>query len=91
MKRKIKSAKTRKTTQKQSAESIDGIDERRVLKEIASVSVNARKRAFRRNASVTVIRNGKILRIKSKEKPKVIGVVKRASIKVDTTKPIRIK
>ena len=91
MKKKIKPAVRKKTAQKKAARSTDLKDENTVLKEIASVSVNARKRAYRKNASVTVIRNGKILRLKSKEKPKLVGVVKRTAIKVDTTKTIRIK
>jgi hypothetical protein len=41
--------------------------------------------------AVTIIRNGKILRVRSNRKVKSVGVVKKIEILVDINKPIRIK
>lgn len=90
----VKGKKSAKTLQKRPAvtkpENISN-EEKAVLNEISRVSINARRRAYNNNASVTIIRNGKILRINSKRKEQVVGKVKKTPIKIDTTKPIRIK
>ncbi|MBK5285042.1 MAG: hypothetical protein JJE25_06535 [Bacteroidia bacterium] len=87
-KRKMKGAKPVKRIKKQEELTEE---ERNLENQISRVSVNARRRAYSNNASVTVIRNGKIIRISAGKKERVIGKVHKTRITVDVTKPIRIK
>ena len=70
----------------------DSKEEAIVLKKIARVSINARRRAFSNKATVTVIRDGRILTISASRKQKVIGTV--AQRRVDSKlagKQLKIK
>ena len=58
---------------------------------IKKVSVNARRRAIYNNAPVTIIRNGKIIRISTGKKETVLGKVRKPRLTVDVTKALRIK
>ena len=66
-------------------------EEKAVRKSLGRISINARRKAYRRNSAVTIIRNGKILRIHSNRKVKSVGVVKKIEVEGDITKPIKIK
>ena len=66
-------------------------DEKAVRNKVARVSINARKRAFSKNASVTIIRNGKIIRIAADRKERVLREIPKKQIHVDINKIIRIK
>ena len=66
-------------------------EEEAVRKSLGRISINARRKAYRRNSAVTIIRNGKILRIHSNRKVKSVGVVKKIEVEGDITKPIKIK
>jgi hypothetical protein len=62
-----------------------------ISKSLRRISVNARRKAFRKNSAVTIIRNGKILKVHSNRKAISIGTVKKIPLAVDITKPIKIK
>jgi hypothetical protein len=66
-------------------------EEKAVRKSLQRISINARRKAYRKKLAVTIIRNGKILRVRSNRKVKSVGVVKKIEILVDINKPIRIK
>ena len=66
-------------------------EERSVSNRIMRVAINARRRAYNNNASVTIIREGKIVRINPAGKEEVIGRVRRNLLNVDVHKPVRIK
>jgi hypothetical protein len=66
-------------------------EEKAILLKLHRISINARRRARNNDADITIIRNGEIIRISAKGKKKVIGKVKRNPLKVDTSKPVRIK
>jgi len=62
-----------------------------ISKSLQRISVNARRKAFRKNSAVTIIRNGRILKVHSNRKVKRIGIVKKIPFTVDINKPIIIK
>jgi len=66
-------------------------EEKAVRNSLNRISINARRKAYRKKSAVTIIRKGKILRVRSNRKVKFIGVVKKIRIPVDTSKPVRIK
>jgi predicted ATP-grasp superfamily ATP-dependent carboligase len=66
-------------------------EEKAVRNSLGRISINARRKAYRKKSAVTIIRNGKILRIHSNRKVKSIGVVKKIEVEGDITKPIKIK
>jgi hypothetical protein len=66
-------------------------EEKAVRNSLGRISINARRKAYRKRSSVTIIRNGKILRIQSNRKAKSVGVVKKIVVEGDITKPIKIK
>jgi hypothetical protein len=66
-------------------------EEKAVLNSLRRISINARRKAYRKKSAVTIIRNGRILRVHSNRKVKSVGVVKKIEIVVDINKPIRIK
>jgi hypothetical protein len=66
-------------------------EEKAVRNSLGRISINARRKAYRKKSAVTIIRNGKILRIHSNRKVKSVGVVKKIEIEGDITKPIKIK
>lgn len=69
-----------------------GVSEENAVKSnLHKISINARRRAYRKNATVTIIRNGKIIVIHSNRKVKTIGAVKKVEVKVDINKPIKIR
>jgi hypothetical protein len=71
---------------------LDLVQEDKVLiSKLHRVSINARRRAKRRNAAVTVIRNGKIIKYLPGKKGKAIGDVKKYPINIDISKPLKIK
>jgi hypothetical protein len=66
-------------------------EEKAVINSLRRISINARRKAYRKKSAVTIIRNGRILRVHSNRKVKSVGVVKKIEIAVDINKPIRIK
>jgi hypothetical protein len=66
------------------------LEEKAVRNSLNRISINARRRAYRRKSAVTIIRNGKILRVHSNRKVKSIGIVKKILIPIDISKPFRI-
>ena len=66
-------------------------EEKDVRNSLRRISINARRKAFRKKSVVTIIRNGKILRVHSNRKVKSVGIVKKIKIPLDINKPIRIK
>ena len=66
-------------------------EEAAVRNSLGRISINARRKAYRKKSAVTIIRNGKILRIHSNRKVKSVGVVKKIEVEGDITKPIKIK
>lgn len=66
-------------------------EEKAVSNSLSRISINARRKAFRKNSAVTIIRNGRILKVLSNRKVKAIGTVKKVPIEVDVNKPIKIK
>ena len=66
-------------------------EENAVRNSLGRISINARRKAYRKKSAVTIIRNGKILRIHSNRKVKSVGIVKKIEIEGDITKPIKIK
>jgi hypothetical protein len=66
-------------------------EEKAVRKSLQRISINARRKAYRKKSAVTIIRNGKILRVRSNRKVKSVGVVKKIQIEIDITKPVRLK
>ena len=66
-------------------------EEKAVINSLQRISINARRKAYRKKSAVTIIRNGRILRVHSNRKVKSVGVVKKIEIAVDINKPIRIK
>jgi len=66
-------------------------EEKAVRNSLGRISINARRKAYRKKSAVTIIRNGKILRIHSNRKVKSVGVVKKIEVQGDLTKPIKIK
>lgn len=66
-------------------------EEKAVINSLRRISINARRKAYKRKSAVTIIRNGRILRVHSNRKVKSVGVVKKIEIAVDINKPIRIK
>jgi hypothetical protein len=66
-------------------------EEKAVSNSLPRISINARRKAFRKNSAVTIIRNGRILKVLSNRKVKAIGIVKKVPIEVDVNKPIKIK
>jgi hypothetical protein len=68
-----------------------GQEEAAVRNSLGRISINARRKAYRKKSAVTIIRNGKILRIHSNRKVKSVGVVKKIEVEGDITKPIKIK
>jgi hypothetical protein len=67
------------------------IEEKAVKNSLRRISINARRRAYRKKSAVTIIKNGRILKIHSNRKVKSVGIVKNIAIEVDINKPIRIK
>ena len=65
-------------------------EEKAVRNSLNRISINARRRAYRRKSAVTIIRNGNILRVHSNRKVKSIGIVKKIQIPIDISKPFRI-
>ena len=66
-------------------------EENELLEKLHRVSINARRKAFRHNAPVTIIRNGKIIKIYLNKHERVLGIVTPVPLTVDIQKPIRIK
>ena len=66
-------------------------EEEAVRNSLSRISINARRKAYRRKSAVTIIRNGKILRIHSNRKAKSVGIVKKIEVEGDISKPIKIK
>jgi uncharacterized protein YnzC (UPF0291/DUF896 family) len=66
-------------------------EEKAVRNSLRRISINARRKAFRKKSAVTIIRNGKILKVHSNRRSKHVGTVKKIEILVDINKPIRIK
>jgi hypothetical protein len=66
-------------------------EEKAVRNSLGRISINARRKAYRKKSAVTIIRNGKILRIHSNRKVKSVGIVKKIEVEGDITKPIKIK
>jgi hypothetical protein len=66
-------------------------EEKAVRNSLGRISINARRKAYRKKSAVTIIRNGKILRIHSNRKVRSVGIVKKIAIVGDITKPIKIK
>jgi hypothetical protein len=66
-------------------------EEKAVRNSLGRISINARRKAYRKKSAVTIIRNGKILRIYSNRKVKSVGIVKKIEVEGDITKPIKIK
>jgi len=66
-------------------------EEKAVRNSLGRISINARRKAYRKKSAVTIIRNGKILKIHSNRKVKSVGVVKKIVVEGDITKPIKIK
>ena len=66
-------------------------EEKAVINSLWRISINARRKAYRKKSAVTIIRNGRILRVHSNRKARSVGVVKKIEITVDIKKPIRIK
>jgi len=66
-------------------------EEKAVINILSRISINARRRAYKRNSPVTIIRNGRILKVHSNRKVKSVGVVKKIKFMVDINKPIKIR
>lgn len=66
-------------------------EDKLLIRKLHRVAINARQRAKRRNAEVTVIRNGKIIKYLPGKKGRTIGDVKKYPINIDITKPLKIK
>lgn len=66
-------------------------EEKAVSNSLHRISINARRKAFRKNSPVTIIRNGRILKVYSNRKVKQIGIVKKIDLDIDLNKPIKIK
>jgi hypothetical protein len=66
-------------------------EERAIRKSLQRIPINARRKAYKKNSAVTIIRNGMILRVRSNRKVKSIGVVKKNQIPIDISKPVKIK
>lgn len=66
-------------------------EEKAVRNSLRRISINARRRAYRKKSAVTIIRNGRILKVHSNRKIKPVGTVKKLSVAVDINKPIKIK
>ena len=66
-------------------------EEEAVRNSLSRISINARRKAYRKKSAVTIIRNGKILRIHSNRKAKSVGIVKKIEVEGDISKPIKIK
>lgn len=66
-------------------------EEKAIRKSLRRIPINARRKAYRKNSAVTIIRNGKILRVRSNRKVRSIGVVKKIQVPVDISKPVWIK
>jgi hypothetical protein len=62
-----------------------------ISRSLRRISVNARRKAFRKNSAITIIRNGRILKVHSNRKTISIGTIKKIPFEVDITKPIKIK
>ncbi len=86
-KKAIKRAKIKTKKRKASTESIQENDLSQILK---SISINARRRAFRKNASVTIIREGKIIKILPSGVEKVIGKIKKKNSIIDPKRNISL-
>lgn len=66
-------------------------EEKAVRNSLRRISINARRKAYRKKSAVTIIRNGRILKVHSNRKIKSVGIVKKLSLDVDINKPIKIK
>jgi hypothetical protein len=66
-------------------------EEKAVRNSLRRISINARRKAYRKKSAVTIIRNGRILKVHSNRKIKPVGTVKKLSVDVDINKPIKIK
>lgn len=62
-----------------------------ISRSLRRISVNARRKAFSKNSAVTIIRNGRILKVRSNRISRRIGVVKKITFALDINKPIIIK
>src|SRR5258708_3087100 len=88
-KRLTKTAKPAK--QKKSAEgSRETKEEKAVAEKLHRISINARRKAYRKNAAVTIIRNGKIIKIYRNGKKKIIGTLRKVRLALNTGKSIKI-
>jgi len=65
-------------------------EELAVRNSLQRISINARRKAFRKNSPVAIIKNGKILLVQHNRTIKSLGVVKKMPIEVDINKPIII-
>ena len=66
-------------------------DEKDAVAGLEKIAPNARRRAYRKNVSVTVIRRGKITKIFPGGREKVIGFLKKKLLKTVLPKVIRIR
>ena len=66
-------------------------EEKAVRSSLRRIPINARRKAFSNNSSVTIIRDGKILKVDFNRKVRTVGVVKKIQIPIDISKPVRIK
>ncbi|TAL29993.1 MAG: hypothetical protein EPN93_20455 [Spirochaetes bacterium] len=66
-------------------------EEKLVLNKIKNISTKARKQARKNNATVTIIRDGRIVAIAPDKKEQVLGRVIKSRINIDFGKPIKIK
>jgi len=66
-------------------------EEKAVRNSLRRISINARRKAYRKKSAVTIIRNGRILKVHSNRKTKPVGTVKKLTLNVDINKPIKIK
>jgi hypothetical protein len=66
-------------------------EEKAVRSSLRRIPINARRKAFSNNSAVTIIRDGKILRVHCNRKARKVGVVKKNQIPIDISKPVRIK
>jgi hypothetical protein len=66
-------------------------EENAVKKKLHRVSINARRRAYRRKAAITIIRNGKIIKVYRSGKEKIIGTLRKVRLAFKPGKSIKIK
>ena len=80
--------RVKKTTRKPAK---DKREENALLDELGRISINARRRAQSKKASVTIIRNGEIVMILHNKEEQIIGKVKRTTVKINLKGVKRIK